>query len=252
MTGWLQLAGRAALVAGCGGIGRACVDALVAEGARVLAVDSSPQTLEKLHTEAAFAAAAGRTHRADLADPQSCRNAVAAAENTFGRLDVLIHAVGVNDRRPVLELADADWDRVLSVNLSSAFHLGQAAGRVMCRQGAGRIVFVSSVSGALAHRRHAAYAASKGGLNQLLRVMAHEWAAAGVAVNAVAPGYLQTPLTERYLAEPGVRAELEAMVPAGRLGTVHDVVDPALFLASPRAGFVTGHVMYVDGGRTLV
>jgi gluconate 5-dehydrogenase len=82
--------------------------------------------------------------------------------------------------------------------------------------------------------------------------MAHEWADAGVAVNAVAPGYLETPLTEHYLGRPGVRASLESLVPAGRLGTVHDIVDPALFLASSRATFITGHVMYVDGGRTLV
>lgn len=252
MSGWLELAGRAVLVAGCGGIGRACIDGLVAEGARVLAVDSDQETLEKLHTDPAFGAAGGRTYRADLRDAYSCRNAVAVAERAFGRLDVLLHAVGVNDRRPVLELTDDDWERVLSVNLSSAFHLGQAAGRVMCAQGSGRIVFVSSVSGVLAHKLHAPYAASKGGLNQLLRVMAHEWAASGVAVNAVAPGYLQTPLTEQYLAKPGVRAGLEAMVPAGRLGTVRDIVDPALFLASARASFVTGHVMYVDGGRTLV
>ncbi|HLL65705.1 MAG TPA: SDR family NAD(P)-dependent oxidoreductase [Micromonosporaceae bacterium] len=252
MTGWLELAGRAVLVAGAGGIGRACIDGLVAEGARVLAVDSDQQALEKLHTDPAFHAAGGQIFHADLRDPQRCRDAVAAAQQTFGRLDVLIHAVGVNDRRPVLELTDADWDRVLSVNLSSAFHLGQAAGRVMCAQRGGRIVFVSSVSGALAHRLHAPYAASKGGLNQLLKVMAHEWAEAGVAVNAVAPGYLETPLTEQYLAKPGVRAGLEAMVPAGRLGTVHDIVNPALFLASSRATFVTGHVMYVDGGRTLV
>lgn len=252
MTSWLGLTDRAVLVAGCGGVGRACIDGLVAEGARVFAVDDDTTALDKLAAEPAFTAAGGRTHRADLRDPASCRAAVTAAADAFGTVDVLVHALGVNDRRPVLELGEADWDRIIAVNLSSAFHLGQAAGRIMCAQGSGRILFVSSVSGTLAHKLHAPYAASKGGLNQLLRVMAHEWAPAGVAVNAVAPGYLETPLTEQYLARPGVRAWLEALVPAGRLGTVDDIVAPVLFLASPRATFITGHVLTVDGGRTLV
>jgi NAD(P)-dependent dehydrogenase (short-subunit alcohol dehydrogenase family) len=113
-------------------------------------------------------------------------------------------------------------------------------------------VFLSSVSGLLAHARHAPYAATKGGVNQLCRVMAREWAASGVSVNAVAPGYTETELTRAYLDKPGVRDELTALVPAGRLGTASDLAGPVLFLCSAQSAFVTGHVMYVDGGRTLV
>jgi NAD(P)-dependent dehydrogenase (short-subunit alcohol dehydrogenase family) len=140
----------------------------------------------------------------------------------------------------------------LEVNLSSAFWLGQAAGAEMSRQGKGRIIFVSSVSGVLAHKHHAPYAASKGAINQMMKVMAVEWAPLGVTVNAVAPGYVETALTREHLDRDGNRNRLESMVPAGRLGTPDEVVGPVLFLASPHAGFVTGHVMYIDGGRTLV
>jgi gluconate 5-dehydrogenase len=111
---------------------------------------------------------------------------------------------------------------------------------------------LSSVSGLLAHADHAPYAATKGGLNQLMRVMAREWAPHGVGVNAVAPGYIETPLTAAHLAKPGVRDGLVTQVPAGRLGNPDEVADAVTFLASDRARFITGHVLYVDGGRTLI
>jgi len=123
---------------------------------------------------------------------------------------------------------------------------------VMCERGYGRMVFMSSVSGLLAHPHHAPYAATKGGLNQLLRVMAREWAPRGVTVNAVAPGYIETELTQAYLAKDGVRDGLTSLVPAGRLGQPQEIADAVTFLASDRAAFVTGQVLYVDGGRVLV
>jgi gluconate 5-dehydrogenase len=122
----------------------------------------------------------------------------------------------------------------------------------MCAAGYGRMVFFSSVSGLLAHAGHEAYAVTKGGLNQLVRVMAREWAAHGVTVNAIAPGYIETGLTRDYIARPGVRSELVSLIPAGRLGTPAEVADAVAFLASDRAAFITGHVLYVDGGRSLV
>jgi gluconate 5-dehydrogenase len=190
--------------------------------------------------------------RGDLSRSAGCEALVEEAAAALGALDVLVHAVGINRRVPVLDVTDADWREVLDVNLSSAFWLGRAAGRLMVAAGSGRQVYLSSVSGLLAHPDHGPYAASKGGLDQLVRVMAREWAASGVGVNAVAPGYTETGLTRQHLARPGVREHYTELVPAGRLGGVDDLTGPVLFLASPRAAFVTGHVLYVDGGRTLV
>jgi gluconate 5-dehydrogenase len=122
----------------------------------------------------------------------------------------------------------------------------------MVGQRYGRMVFETSVSGLLAHADHAPYAATKGGMNQLLRVMAREWAAHGVTVNAVAPGYIETDLTKDYLDAGDHRESLQSLVPAGRLGRPEEVADAVTFLASDRARFITGQVLYIDGGRTLV
>ncbi|MEU6252565.1 SDR family oxidoreductase [Streptomyces sp. NPDC047043] len=243
-TTW-DFTGSRALVAGAGGIGATAARALAEAGADVVVLDVDKEKLAGL--------APGVTGlSADLTSAEACRAAVDEAVQLLGGLEVFVHAVGVNDRRPVLRTPDEVWERLLAVNLTSAFRLGRAAGAVMVPRGYGRIVYLSSVSGLLAHADHAPYAATKGGVNQLMRVMAREWAPDGVTVNALAPGYTETDLTRDHLARPGVRASLEALVPAGRLGRTEDLIGPLLFLASAESRFVTGQVLYVDGGRTLV
>jgi NAD(P)-dependent dehydrogenase (short-subunit alcohol dehydrogenase family) len=193
------------------------------------------------------------TLRADLSEAGQACQAVATARDRLGGLDVFVHCVGINDRRPIEDYGAADWDRIIAVNLTSAFHTATEAATGMREDGYGRIVFFSSVAGRSGHKRHGPYAASKGAINQLMRVIAHEYAAAGVTANAVAPGYMDTELTRRYLAEnPQTRAALVELIPAGRFGTLSEVVDPVLFLSSARAGFITGQVLYIDGGRTIV
>jgi gluconate 5-dehydrogenase len=245
MPDWLGLTGRRVLVAGAGGIGATCAAAFADAGATVAAADVSRERLDVLDERVT-------PLQADLATSEGCTRSVDAARSALGGLDVLVHAVGVNHRVGVLDVTDDDWRRIIDVNLSSAFWLGRAAGRHMVDGGFGRQVYVSSVSGLLAHPEHGPYAASKGGLDQLVRVMAREWAARGVTVNAVAPGYTETDLTRQHLDRPGVREHYTSLVPAGRLGGVGDLTGPVLFLASGQAAFVTGHVLYVDGGRTLV
>jgi len=253
MTDWLGLRDRAALVAGAGGIGEAVAAGLARAGARVVVADVDAARLDALATRAAKSDSAEiKTVAADLGSAAAARHAVNDAAAILGGLDIFVHAVGVNDRRPVLDTPDEVWERVIDVNLKSAVWTAQAAGALMVPAGHGRIVFLSSVSGLLAHAHHAPYAATKGGVNQLCRVMAREWAPHGVTVNAVAPGYTETGLTRAYLDQPGVRDGMTGLVPAGRLGTVADLVGPILFLCSAQSAFVTGHVMYVDGGRTLV
>jgi gluconate 5-dehydrogenase len=244
-SGWLGLSGRRVFVAGAGGIGAACVEAFLDAGAQVAVADVSAAALESLPPTVARL-------QADLASAAGCREAVTQALSSLGGLDAFVHAVGVNHRVPVLDVDDETWLRVLDVNLSSAFWLGREAGRHMVAAGRGRQVYLSSVSGLLAHPDHSAYAATKGGLNQLLRVMAREWAPHGVTVNGIGPGYTETELTRAHLDKPGMREHYTALVPAGRLGGVDDLAGPVLFLCSDRASFVTGQVLYVDGGRTLV
>jgi gluconate 5-dehydrogenase len=246
---WLGLSGSRVLVVGTGGIGTECAKGYVAAGSRVVVVDRDQARLDALLADPDFA---GDVICADLTLPGAGAEVVGQAIELLGGLDILLHSVGVNDRRPVLDFTEDEWERVLQINLFTGFSVAQAAGRHMVAQKSGRIIVLSSVSGLLAHKLHAPYAASKGGLNQMMRVMAAEWASSGVTVNALAPGYIETPLTSEYLKKPGVRDDLESLVPAGRLGAPSDVVGPALFLSSKHANFITGHVLYVDGGRTLV
>ncbi len=249
---WLHLADRPALVAGAGGLGGASAVALAAQGARVVLVDIDERHLEAVQRQAKDAGADIDTVVADLCDPDSCRETVEQARQRLGGIEVFLHAVGRNVRLPVLDLDDEAWEKTLTLNLSTAYWLGQAVGRVMCAAGYGRIVFMSSVSGLLAHPHHAPYAATKGGLNQLMRVMAREWAAQNVTVNAVAPGYIETDLTKDYLDRDNHRESLESLVPAERLGRPEELADAVAFLASDRACFITRQVLYVDGGRVLV
>jgi NAD(P)-dependent dehydrogenase (short-subunit alcohol dehydrogenase family) len=249
---WLRLDGRSALVAGAGGLGGASALALAAQGVHVLLADVDAENLDAVQSRGRDQRLDVEVLQADLLGPDRCREVAAEAVRRLGRMEIFVHAVGRNIRRPVLEIGDEDWEQILTLNLSSAHWLGQAVGRLMCANGYGRMVFLSSVSGMLAHADHAPYAASKGGLNQLLRVMAREWAPHNVTVNGVAPGYVQTELTSGYLAKDGVRTALTSLVPAQRLGRPEEVADAVTFLASDRAAFVTGHILYVDGGRVLV
>lgn len=248
---WLALEGRRVAMFGAGAFGQACVRGLVDQGANVVVGDVNPAALAAV---AAITDGPGRvalTVTADAGVAADCRRFVDQAAERLGGLDVVVHAVGINRREAVEEVNDATFDQILTTNLSSAFWLARAAIPHLRIGVEPKIVVFTSVSAWMAHPHHGAYAASKGGLQQLVKVLAVELAADGIAVNAVAPGYVETPLTSDYLAQPGVREGLVAKVPAGRLGQVDDVVHPVLYLSSPRSSFVTGHSIVVDGGRSL-
>jgi NAD(P)-dependent dehydrogenase (short-subunit alcohol dehydrogenase family) len=235
---WLGLEGQKVVIAGgAGGFGSAITEAFEEAGATTAVIDVQP----------------GDHIRADLRDATEARAAMAEAQDRLDGIDVFVHAVGINRRKPIGDYDDADWDDIVAINLSSAFYTAQAALRPMREQKHGRIVFFSSVAGRSGHKNHGPYAATKGAINQLTRVMAHESAADGVTVNAVAPGYMDTELTRQYLADnPGRREALIELIPAGRFARVDEVVGPVLFLCSRQASFINGTVMYIDGGRSVV
>jgi gluconate 5-dehydrogenase len=245
MPDWLGLAGQRVVVAGgAGTIGSALVAGFLEAGAGVGVIDLDVSGVDARVTA---------TAKADLSDPDAARASLSSVRDELGGLDGLVHCVGINDRKPIESYTAVEWDRIVGVNLTSAFHLGAQAAVAMREQGRGRIVFFSSVAGRSGHKLHGPYAATKGAINQLMRVIAHEYAVHGVTANAVAPGYMDTELTRRYLNEnPDKRQALMELIPAGRFGSLQEVVDPVLFLCSPRAGFITGQVLYIDGGRTIV
>jgi len=245
---WLGLAGQRVLVAGgAGTLGAALVEGFLEAGAEVGVTDLSESALAALDDRVSVRVAA------DLSQGQAARQAVRDVRERLGGLDVFVHCVGINDRRLIEQYSADDWDKIISVNLTSAFHTATEAVVGMKAQGHGRIIFFSSVAGRSGHKLHGPYAATKGAINQLMRVIAHENAEHGVTANAVAPGYMDTTLTRQYLSDhPEKREALVALIPAGRFGQLEEVVDPVLFLSSPRASFITGQVLYIDGGRTIV
>jgi NAD(P)-dependent dehydrogenase (short-subunit alcohol dehydrogenase family) len=251
MSDWLGLQGARVLVAGAGTLGAALVQGFADVGAEVAVIDVSRERLDEVSV--ATGITPERLLAADLSAADAARAAVSEAQSALGGLDVFVHGVGINDRRPIEAYSPQDWDRFIAINLSSAFFTAQVALEAMRAQQRGRVVFFSSVAGLMGHRNHGPYAATKGAINQLTKVMAHEYAADGVTVNAVAPGYMETNLTQAYLdAHPQERERLLTLIPAGRFGQLPEVVGPVLFLASKQASFVTGHIMYIDGGRTVV
>ena len=196
-------------------------------------------------------AAAGVRHialSADLRNPESCPELIAQTVAALGSIDILINNAGTIRRAPAVDFTVADWDDVLAANLTSVFRLCQSAGRHMLAQGSGKIVNMASLLSFQGGLTVPSYAAAKGGVAQLTKALANEWAAKGVQVNAIAPGYMDTDNTEALRNNPTRARQILERIPAGRWGTPQDVAGTAVFLASPASNYINGHILVVDGG----
>jgi 3-oxoacyl-[acyl-carrier protein] reductase len=244
------LQGRAAVVTGGGkGIGLAIARRLASQGASVVVTgrDRAPLDAFVAETEAAGGRAVAVT--ADLSKPGEADRLCAATLEAFGKADILVNNAGVTRDGLLVRMSDEDWDTVVDTNLKGAFRAIRAFTRPMMKQRWGRIVNITSVIGMIGNAGQANYAASKAGLIGLTKAVAKELASRHITVNAVAPGFIQTAMTEA-LGED-VREGLQARIPLGRLGTAEDVAHAVAFLCSEDAGYVTGQVLPVDGGMVM-
>lgn len=243
-----DLSGKVALVTGANtGLGQGVAEALAAAGADIVAVGRTVP----LETQAAVEKLGRRFHAvsADLSSMEPIERIVAEAVETFGAIDILVNNAGIIRRNDALEFTEDDWDAVMNVNLKTTFFLTQAVARRMLEQGrGGKIINIASLLSFQGGIRVASYTASKSGIAGITKLLANEWAAKGINVNAIAPGYFVTNNTEALRADEGRSRDILARIPAGRWGSPDDLGGAAVFLASRAADYVHGTVVAVDGG----
>jgi 2-deoxy-D-gluconate 3-dehydrogenase len=245
---WFSLEGKIALVTGTGtGIGAAIAQALAESGADVACHargDEARPTSDAIRALGRRSVALS----ADLSQRDAQDALIANAVKEFGRIDILVNNAGLIRRAPAVDYSDEDWDLLLEVNLSAPFRLSRKVGKLMIEQGGGRIVNIASLLAFQGGILVPAYAASKGGVAQLTKALANEWAAKNVNVNAIAPGYIATNNTAALRADETRSRQILDRIPAGRWGQADDVAGAAIFLCSEAARYITGHVLVVDGG----
>ena len=243
-----DLEGRKALVTGASrGIGEALAVGLARFGADVALAGRDMGRLDRC---AEAVAAAGRRAvlvEIDVRSVPSVRAGIARAADRLGGLDILINNAGMEQVCPSLEVEEELWDKILDTNLKGAFFAAQSAARLM-RQGGGTIVNVCSLTSAVGVPMAVPYGASKSGLLGMTRALATEWAPLGIRVNGIGPGYFRTELTEAFYADEGWARAMLAKIPAGRFGDLRDLVGATVFLCSNAARYITGQILYIDGG----
>ncbi len=245
-----RLDGKTALVTGCRrGIGKAMAVALAEAGADIIGVSRSLEPSgSEVEREVTAAGRRFAPYPCDFGDRRALYAFISRVKADFPVIDILVNNAGIIRRKPAAEHPDEDWDAVLEVNLTAQFLLAREIGKEMVARGSGKIVFVASLLSFQGGILVPGYAASKGGVAQLTKALANEWAAHGVQVNAIAPGYVETDNTAPLRADPVRGPAITARIPAGRWGKPEDFRGPVVFLASPASDYVNGEILVVDGG----
>ncbi|MEM8870014.1 MAG: SDR family oxidoreductase [Pseudomonadota bacterium] len=246
-----DLAGATALVTGSSqGIGLALARGLAEAGAKIVLNGRTIPRLEAVADEVRQSGHSVEILGFDVTDHANVAAAVDRFESGVGPIDILVNNAGMQHRSPLEDFPADAFERLLQTNIASVFHVGQAVARHMIKRGAGKIINIASVQSALARPGIAPYTATKGAVANLTKGMATDWARHGLQVNAIAPGYFKTPLNQALVDDPKFTEWLENRTPAGRWGTVDELVGACVFLSSGASSFVNGHTLYVDGGIT--
>ncbi len=246
-----DLTNQIALVTGASkGIGYGLAKALAHAGAKVAVAARDMDSLQQLADEIKNEGGEALPVQLDVRDIRQIHAAFEKVHTHFGRLDIVVNNAGLGANHAAVDVTESDWDDMMNVNLKGLFFCCQAAGKIMLGQKYGRIINMSSQASVVGIRDHAVYCATKGGVNQLTRVLALEWSAQGVTVNAVGPTFIYTPGTAERLDNPDYLEGVLNRLPIGKVGTITDVAGAVIYLASPAAAMVTGTILLVDGAWT--
>jgi gluconate 5-dehydrogenase len=248
-----DLTGRTALITGSSrGLGRAFAEGLAAAGARVILNGVNAARLDQAAADLRDRGFDVLTSAFDVTDEAAIKAAFAQFDAEGVAIDILVNNAGIQFRKPMLELETADWQRVIDANLTSAFVIGREAARRMAARGHGKIINIGSVTSELARATVAPYTVAKGGIKMLTRAMAAEWGEKGIQSNAIGPGYMITDMNEALIANPEFDAWVKARTPMRRWGRPEELAGTAIYLASAASNYVSGQIIYADGGMISV
>lgn len=244
------LQGKTAIVTGgAQGLGRTISLALAEAGADVVVADILKEQLEQTRSEVVKLGRKSLAVTTDVAKSDEVSNLVEKTIKEFGRIDILVNNVGIAIAKPILEMEEREWNRVLNINLTSAFLCSKLAGAYMVKQGKGKVINISSNAGLVAAANQSAYCASKAGVILLTKCLALEWARYNINVNAIAPGYLRTSFSAKALEDENIAATLLKRIPLRRFGETTDIAPLVIYLASSASDYMTGETVLIDGGH---